>query len=143
MANLDTILSRLRKVKKTGANRWIACCPAHDDRSPSLSVMQNDAGKVFVHCFAGCNGDEIMTSIGMTLSDLYPERIEPPMGAGKKPPFNPYDVLRALSGQCQIVAVLGGALADHPLSENDREVLFRAVGRINAALKLLGVRHGI
>lgn len=139
----ETILSQLRKVKKTGANRWLACCPAHEDKSPSLSIMQNDTGKVFVHCFAGCEGEAIMGAIGMTLSDLYPERIEPPNGTGKKPPFNPFDVLKALAGQAQIVAMLGGALADHPLSDKEREALFKAVGRINAALKLVGVRHGI
>lgn len=84
-----------------------------------------------------------MRAIGMTLSDLYPERIEPPNGTGKKPLYNPFDVLKALAGQAQIVAMLGGALADHPLSDRDREALFKAIGRINAALKLVGVRHGI
>lgn len=140
---IENILSQLRKVKKTGSNRWLACCPAHEDKSPSLSIMQNDTGKVFVHCFAGCEGEAIMASINMTLSDLYPDRIEPPNGTGKKPLYNPFDVLKALAGQAQIVAMLGGALADHPLSDRDREALFKAVGRINSALKIVGVRHGI
>ena len=141
--SIDSILSRLERVKKSGNNRWLACCPAHLDKTPSLSIMQNDTGKVFVHCFAGCEGVAIMASIDMTLADLYPERIEPPKGTGKKPSYNPYDVLKALAGQAQIVAMLGGALADHPLSDRDREALFKAVGRINAALRLMGVRHGI
>ena len=143
MANAETILAGLRKVKKTGSNRWLACCPAHEDKSPSLSIMQNESGKIFVHCFAGCDGKAIMGAIGMTLSDLYPDRIDPPTGTGKKPPYNPFDVLKALAGQAQTVAMLGSSLADYPLSDREREALFKAVGRINAALTLVGVRHGL
>jgi len=143
MANPETILSLVEKVKKTGNNRWLACCPAHEDKSPSLSIMQNETGKVFIHCFAGCDGRAIMGAIGLTLSDLYPDSIEPPMGIGKRPSYNPFDVLRALAGQCQIIAMLGSKLADHPLNDRDRAVLFKAVGRINAALRLIGGRHGL
>ncbi|MEQ1600386.1 MAG: hypothetical protein ABL885_01305, partial [Methylophilaceae bacterium] len=35
---LDTLLSKLDKVKQNGAGKWIARCPAHDDRSPSLAI---------------------------------------------------------------------------------------------------------
>ena len=34
--NADTLLSRLDKVKLTGPDKWVARCPAHDDRGPSL-----------------------------------------------------------------------------------------------------------
>ena len=44
-------------VKALGARRsgscWMAKCPAHDDRNPSLSIRELD-GKVLVHCHAGC-----------------------------------------------------------------------------------------
>ena len=33
---------------------WVACCPAHDDTTPSLSINETSAGKVLVKCFAGC-----------------------------------------------------------------------------------------
>jgi hypothetical protein len=33
---------------------WIACCPAHDDRNPSLSLKDTDDGRILVHCHAGC-----------------------------------------------------------------------------------------
>ena len=33
---------------------WMARCPAHDDRNPSLSIRQVD-GIVLVHCFSGCS----------------------------------------------------------------------------------------
>ena len=49
----DALLSRLDGVKKTGHGQWIARCPAHEDRSPSLSIAEKD-DRVLVHCHAGC-----------------------------------------------------------------------------------------
>ena len=49
------LLERLEGVISTGADRWYARCPAHDDRSPSLSVT--DTGdRVLIHCFASPSG---------------------------------------------------------------------------------------
>jgi putative DNA primase/helicase len=33
---------------------WMACCPAHDDKTPSLSIREGLDGTLLVHCFAGC-----------------------------------------------------------------------------------------
>jgi len=67
---MKTILSRLEKVRAIGADRWMACCPAHDDKTPSLVIT--DAGdKILMHCYAGCSTDEILTALGMKWSDLY------------------------------------------------------------------------
>jgi hypothetical protein len=37
-------------------------CPAHDDRSPSLSIRQGDRG-LLVHCYAGCDGIDVMREL--------------------------------------------------------------------------------
>jgi hypothetical protein len=71
---VDDILARLDKVRPSGHCRWMARCPAHEDGSPSLMVSQDETGKVGIHCFAGCGGSDVMEAIGLTLSDLYPER---------------------------------------------------------------------
>ncbi len=39
---------------------WIAPCPAHDDRKPSLSVSPGNAGHVLVCCHAGCDQREVI-----------------------------------------------------------------------------------
>lgn len=36
-------------------NQWMARCPAHDDRNPSLAISEDVTGKVLVHCHAGCD----------------------------------------------------------------------------------------
>jgi hypothetical protein len=47
-------LDRLRGVRKTRGG-WMACCPVHDDREPSLGVWLLPGGRTFVKCFAGCH----------------------------------------------------------------------------------------
>lgn len=74
MANpLDELLSRMQGVKPNGSNQFMALCPAHDDKSPSLAITETEDGKVLVHCYAGCSTQEIMDSIGLELKDLFPE----------------------------------------------------------------------
>ena len=57
-----TQLSNLERFKKLGGNRYIACCPAHDDRNPSLSITQGK-DKLLVHCFAGCTQEEVIDAL--------------------------------------------------------------------------------
>jgi hypothetical protein len=74
MSDINDLLNRLSKVKQTGAGKWVACCPAHEDRSPSLSIRQAD-DRILIYCFAGCGADDVVGSVGMSLSDLMPESV--------------------------------------------------------------------
>ena len=67
----DVLLARLDKVKQTGDKKWMACCSAHDDRTPSLAVQELDDGRVLVKCFAGCGAADVMAAVGLSLSDLF------------------------------------------------------------------------
>jgi putative DNA primase/helicase len=44
-------------------NGWTACCPAHDDHDPSLSIREGDAGRALLHCFAGCRQEDIIAAL--------------------------------------------------------------------------------
>jgi len=44
-------------------SRWIARCPAHDHGNPSLSIAEGRAGRVLVHCFAGCARREVLRAL--------------------------------------------------------------------------------
>jgi hypothetical protein len=69
----DLLLTRLEGVRPAGEGRWYARCPAHGDKSPSLSVR--DTGeKVLLHCFAGCAADDVLAAVGLTWKDVYPDR---------------------------------------------------------------------
>ena len=50
------------KGKQVSAGQFIALCPAHDDRDPSLSIGEGN-GKVLIHCFAGCSYQQIVERI--------------------------------------------------------------------------------
>jgi hypothetical protein len=45
----------LLQARRVGPGRWVAKCPAHRDRSPSLSIAAGQDGRVLVYCFAGCS----------------------------------------------------------------------------------------
>lgn len=51
----------------------MARCPAHDDRSPSLSVREAAGGKVLLYCFAGCETAAVVAALGMSMGDLFTE----------------------------------------------------------------------
>jgi hypothetical protein len=61
----------LVQAKRTGAGRWKARCPAHNDRSPSLSIREGDDGRVLVLCRAGCTLDSILAALKLRRRDLF------------------------------------------------------------------------
>ena len=67
--NVDLLLGRLEGVRPAGPNSWMARCPAHEDRDPSLSVSVKE-GRVLLHCFAGCSADAVLGAVGLTWRDL-------------------------------------------------------------------------
>ena len=67
---ISVVLGRLDRVRKSGEG-WMARCPAHEDRTPSLSVKENDDGTVLVNCFAGCLPEEVCGAIGLNLAALF------------------------------------------------------------------------
>jgi hypothetical protein len=140
----ETLLSKLDKVKRTGPGRWMARCPdpAHHDKGPSLSVRELEDGRVLVHCFAGCEVASVLAAAGLTFDDLYPER---PIESGKaeRRPFPAADVLRAISFEVTVVAIAASRiLSGKPFVAADKERLFLAASRIQAALTAAGLSHG-
>ena len=55
--NAEYIARQLKKSSRSGAG-WIACCPAHDDKTPSLSIC-DDNGRILWKCFAGCSQEDV------------------------------------------------------------------------------------
>jgi putative DNA primase/helicase len=69
MKPTELLLSKLPDAKQN-SNGWIAKCPAHDDRSPSLSISEGDDGRALVKCHAGCSTDRVVEEMGLKMSDL-------------------------------------------------------------------------
>lgn len=63
-------LARMFNGKRTGHGRYIARCPAHEDSSPSLSI-RDGRDAVLLKCWANCSTDSVLSSAGLTFSDLF------------------------------------------------------------------------
>jgi hypothetical protein len=134
---VETLLSRLDKVRRTGAGRWIARCPAHDDRTPSLSIRELDDGRTLIHCFGGCSVADVLAAVGLDFDALFPER---PIGDRKpeRRPFSAEDALRCLELEATLVYLAAMDIrAGKALSDEDIERLGVAVSRISAALEVV------
>lgn len=72
MTPSENVLPKLECVRTFGnSNRGIARCPAHEDKSPSLSWRVCDDGTVLVKCWAGCSAHDIVDAMGLKLRDLF------------------------------------------------------------------------
>ncbi len=133
--NLDALLSRLEKVRG-GNGRWTACCPAHEDRSPSLAIRDAD-GKVLLHCFGGCSVEQIASAVGLNLADLFPPEVrsyEPQRPV--RPRFFAGDLLKVVSVEATIVAVAAHDMArGRALPQQTLDRLLLAQQRIASALE--------
>jgi hypothetical protein len=139
--NVQDFLSRLEKVKPTGTGTWLACCPAHDDRNPSLAIRETEDGRILLHCFPGCSAAEVVGAVGLELHDLFPEKpIE--FAPALRRPFPAGDVLEAVADETLYVALVACNLAHGmELSDADKERLMIAHERIWEARRLsLGER---
>src|SRR3546814_18635244 len=67
-------LARLEGVQKSG-NGWRARCPGCAGRSRKLSVGVSDDGRILLHCFGGCEAAVVVQAAGLTIADLFPERL--------------------------------------------------------------------
>jgi hypothetical protein len=106
-----TILERLDGVKRLRADRWLARCPAHDDRQPSLSIRELPDGLVLVHDFAGCAVQDVLSAVGLRLDDLFPDRTRDDHRAKRtRAPLDTKTALLALTNEITVVGVYATAI---------------------------------
>ena len=96
------LLERLDGVHPRGTGRWMARCPAHPDKNPSLSVREGDRG-LLLHCFSGCTIEKICESLNLRVPDLFNNAPQP---RGARPTPKPVRQDRkALALQFELAAV--------------------------------------
>lgn len=66
---LPELLNRFGQLRKQPGG-YMARCPAHEDRDPSLSLTPTD-DRLLVHCHAGCPAENVCAAVGITTSDLF------------------------------------------------------------------------
>lgn len=69
--------ARSCSVAQDRGHAFEAQCPAHEDRNPSLSVSTGREGKALVKCHAGCRTEDVLSELGLTAAELFPEDSRP------------------------------------------------------------------
>ena len=130
----DTLLSQLTRIKKTGNGRYLACCPAHPDKHPSLNIRELDDGRLLVKCFAGCSVEEVLHAVGLEFDALFPEKFLGHCLHPERHPFSAKDILESVRYEALIVAVAASTMAQgESLVEADYKRLMLACRRLQAA----------
>jgi hypothetical protein len=133
------LLEHLDGIRRTGQDRWIAKCPAHPDKSPSLAVRELTDGRVLVHCFAGCEVENVLSAVGLTFSDLFPEQARE--HKRERRPFPAADVLACMAHESLIALLAATDLSrGMELSREDVERLAVASSRIAEGHRLANGR---
>lgn len=81
-APVDAVLEHLDGARRSG-DGWSARCPAHADRSPSLTVAVGADGRVLLKCQAGCDTEAVVSALGLTMGDLFPAALRS-NGSGRR-----------------------------------------------------------
>lgn len=140
---LDNFVSRLSKAKRTGNDSYIACCPAHADKSPSMTVREVEDGMLLVHCFAGCGIDDIAGAIGFSISDLMPDKQPDELRKSRRIPFSPSDVLACTKNDAALLYVVMCDLDKGILlTEKQVKEAKKAAARIYSAANMGGANNG-
>jgi CHC2 zinc finger len=134
--SVDVLLSRLKKVRRTSGNSWLACCPAHEDRSPSMTIKDVGDGRILIHCFAGCDTEAILGAVGMGWDDVLPEKAIDHHIAPVKGKIFPNDALKVIQHEVRIVLVAAYDLRrGKQIGEHDMVRLEKAMSRINEVVE--------
>lgn len=140
---LDVLLSRLDGVRASGRG-WVAKCPAHTDRSASLSLAEGRDGRALVKCFAGCEVLDVVRAVGLELADLFPQRIADTSPASRAEAREAWRqsgwaaALGVLGREASVVLIAARMLADgRALAADDQARLLLAVERIEGAREVL------
>ncbi|MFY4728331.1 hypothetical protein [Nitrospira sp. BLG_2] len=72
-SRIDWFLGHLNRVRSNGTDKWMCQCPAHEDRTPSLSVRLGEDGRILLNCFGACPPQAVVGALGLSLADLFPD----------------------------------------------------------------------
>lgn len=148
-ARIDVLLSRLDGVRAYGQG-WRAPCPACGGRNrDKLSLRLADDGKILLKCFAGCEPADIMQACGLSLQDLFPERLDHGTPEDRRRAQRAFresawgGALDVIAFESLIVQIAADQLftTEQPLSWDDQCRLALATKRIGEALAILRPRN--
>lgn len=120
---LERLLSGLQKVERLSPGnhqaRYRACCPAHDDKNPSLSITLANSDAILIKCWSGCSTEEVVGALGMEMTDLFPDTNKYHASPVKRP-FSADQAAKVIASDAMTVAVAAAKLRkQEPLNQSD------------------------
>lgn len=126
----DALLSVLKDVRQRGADQYMAKCPAHPDKTASLSIKCCADGRVLLHCFAGCQPDDVLGAVGLEFSHIMPERIGHDLPRVRHS-ISAADAMRILRLETTLVGIVASdMLAHREITEETWARFAKAASRI-------------
>jgi hypothetical protein len=120
---LDRLAAYGSQIKAVNG-QWMAQCPHHNDRNPSLAVREGDEGAV-VHCHAGCATDDVLGHLDLKASDLFTARS--PIVAPVAPTLRP---LRTVTTTKHVCDYLYTGVDGEPVAKVSRYVELGPSGEV-------------
>ncbi|MCQ4164697.1 CHC2 zinc finger domain-containing protein [Tahibacter harae] len=144
---LERLVSRLDRVRRQGKG-YTARCPAHEDRTASLSLSSGEDGRVLLHCFAGCSAADVVHACGLEIGDLFVRRdlrnltpVERAVQREHASQARWRAALNAIQLEMGVIVIAGRQLLQgQPLDSTDLHRLGEAVDRVENAKAVLNAR---
>ena len=135
------LLDRLERIRQIAPGRWLARCPAHEDRSPSLSIRETDDGRILLHDFGGCQTDAVLSAVGLTLGDLFERGVG---DLARSPTAIPArDLLVILDHELTVaVLILSDVTQRRTVNQSQVQRLIQAAGRVGKARDMANPAKG-
>ncbi|GAB7185947.1 hypothetical protein ATKI12_5778 [Kitasatospora sp. Ki12] len=106
---ITDILSRFQQVTPHADGGYIARCPAHTDRSPSLRIWHGEDGKIRFKCRTGCDNDAVRRAARFNWGDLFNVGGDGPRVTAERPAHAGPGAIAALAMYADLTSA---ALAD-------------------------------
>jgi hypothetical protein len=132
---ITRLLDRLDKVRQCAPDRWMACCPVHGDKRPSLSIRLAEDGRILLNCFAEkCAAIEIVQAVGLEVADLFPRPDTHEPRKHVRQGVTARELLDLVAHEALVVMILAeGVIENHGIAPECMERLTAAVRRIGYA----------
>ena len=137
---LDTATGRTPSVAGKG---WRSRCPACGGNSEKVSIATADDGRVLLHAFCGCDAVTVLAAVGLSVSDLFPQRLRDTSPEVRKALREAAlqarwrAALGVLAFEAAVVHAAAHAVLHGPLSDDDQHRLTLAADRIDDARAIL------
>jgi hypothetical protein len=135
----EMLIARLHNVRSCGPGKWAAGCPlCQSRRGTPIAVSELPNGIVLLHPFCGCETEDVVTALGLSMKDLFPA----PLGHHMPPVQRRFDanqVLMALTHEITVLELVTYDVAgDGRLDADQRDRIRTAAWRFSGALLALG-----